>query len=179
MPSCSYCGRYILFGGVKTEAQRYCNDVCHTNELLRDAAMSVPDSTLEERVESALEARVEAVHSGECPQCGGMGPVDVHRAHTVYSFISVTKWQSVPIVSCRGCATRQQYRSILKSALLGWWGVPYGLLLTPLQIGRNIVGLMGGPEAAIPSEQLRSVVRHMIAAELQAASAEAAADRRG
>ena len=50
----------------------------------------------------------------------------------------------------------------LFSLLFGWWGI-FGLLITPLQIGRNIVGMFRGPDPERPSPQLEQMVRLDIA----------------
>jgi hypothetical protein len=53
------------------------------------------------------------------------------------------------------CANRQRIGDSLFSLVLGWWGIPWGLLATPVQIGRNVVGLLqpptpeGQPSAAL------------------------------
>jgi len=48
-------------------------------------------------------------------------------------------------------------RSVLP--VLGWWGFPWGLILTPIQVGRNLVGVARPPEASKPSPQLEKVLR--------------------
>jgi hypothetical protein len=46
----------------------------------------------------------------------------------------------------------------------GWWGFPWGLIMTPVQLGRNLIGALGGSEAAAPSPELEKMVRTMLAA---------------
>lgn len=48
---------------------------------------------------------------------------------------------------------------------VGWWGFPWGLLFTPVQLGRNIVGLVRSPDATKPSTQLEAMVRTMMVAQ--------------
>jgi hypothetical protein len=47
---------------------------------------------------------------------------------------------------------------------LGWWGFPWGLLLTPIQIGRNLYGIANPPDPSKPSAQFEKIVRMNIAA---------------
>ena len=49
------------------------------------------------------------------------------------------------------------------SLLFGWWGFPWGLCLTPVQIFRNGMGLVRGPDDGQPSQQLGKLVRLGIA----------------
>ena len=49
---------------------------------------------------------------------------------------------------------------------LGWWGFPWGLVLTPVQIARNILGITSGPDPAVPSLALRKIVQVHLGAKL-------------
>ena len=49
--------------------------------------------------------------------------------------------------------------------VLGWWGIPWGFILTPVQIGRNIYGIIKGPDPMAPSEGLEKAVRVILAAQ--------------
>jgi hypothetical protein len=51
----------------------------------------------------------------------------------------------------------------LFSAVCGWWGLPWGLILTPIQIGRNVFGLFTKPNPAQPSAQLEALLRNELA----------------
>jgi hypothetical protein len=61
------------------------------------------------------------------------------------------------------------------SLVLGWWGLPWGLLLTPVQIGRNLIGIARPPEASKPSAQLEKIIRMNIAANMAQQRSAAAA----
>jgi hypothetical protein len=54
---------------------------------------------------------------------------------------------------------------VLFSAVLGWWGFPWGLILTPVQITRNVAGMCAGPDSSKPSDALRKLVLVKIGAE--------------
>ena len=53
-----------------------------------------------------LCARSIQVHQGNCPQCDGPGPVDVHTSYRVYSVVMMTSWSSRPLVACARCGTK-------------------------------------------------------------------------
>jgi hypothetical protein len=47
---------------------------------------------------------------------------------------------------------------------LGWWGFPWGLIMTPIQIGRNLYGMASPPDPSRPSAQFEKVLRMTMAA---------------
>lgn len=62
-----------------------------------------------------------------CQICGEL-PASVQRYMFVMSFLVFTRHLEYEAQVCRRCSTRTGLREQLKSALLGWWGVPWGLL---------------------------------------------------
>ena len=87
----------------------------------------------------------------------------------------LTSWSSSPQLCCRSCATKSQIGGVLFSLFLGWWGFPWGLVLTPVQITRNFVGICGGPDPSRPSADLRKLVQVSLGARLIEASRQKAA----
>jgi hypothetical protein len=65
---------------------------------------------------------------------------------------------------------KSQLGGVLFSLVLGWWGFPWGIILTPVQIGRNIAGMCGGPDSSRPSAALRKLVQVNLGAQLLQAS---------
>ena len=55
---------------------------------------------------------------------------------------------------------------IFSTFFLGWWGFPWGLLMTPIQIVRNFAGLFSSPDPDTPSEDMENIVRVMIAQDI-------------
>ena len=167
MASCGYCGTTIIFGGVRDGDQRFCNNKCLQNAYVLRVAQAVPADVLERQIEETFR--------GNCPKCRGLGPVDVHRVHRVWSALVLTSWSSSPQLCCRSCATKSQIGGVLFSLFLGWWGFPWGLVLTPVQITRNFVGICGGPDPSRPSADLRKLVQVSLGARLIEASRQKAA----
>ncbi|MCB1231228.1 MAG: hypothetical protein KDN19_13220 [Verrucomicrobiae bacterium] len=155
MAKCDYCGTSILFGGVKDGDLRFCNDQCHAGGQLLAIAQQIPPDLLEETVRET--------HQGNCPKCRGRGPVDVHTSHRVWSALLLTNWSSRPQVCCRSCGVKSKLGDMVFSGVLGWWGFPWGIIVTPVQIIRNFFGMFGGPDPARPSKELEHFVRLMIA----------------
>ncbi|HYM34571.1 MAG TPA: hypothetical protein VET48_04195 [Steroidobacteraceae bacterium] len=152
MARCSYCDSLILIGGVRDGEMRFCNAKCHARGRAMLVARQIP---LE-----LVRQRTQAIHTGPCPRCNkDNGPVDVHTAHKVYSALVMTSWSSQPQVSCRACGVKSQALGAASSLLLGWWGIPWGIVMTPVQIGKNIVGMLRNPATDGPSAQLEQMVR--------------------
>jgi hypothetical protein len=158
MTQCEACGNRFLFGGVKEGTHQYCSAKCVKETAWTDALAPVPAAEVEQGV--------KAIHEGACPKCQGPGPVDVHTSYKVYSILIMTRWSSHPILACQSCAQKQQLKHTLYSLVTGWWGFPFGLILTPIQIVRNIGGLIGvaGPDPMTPSPALCRLVRLRLAA---------------
>lgn len=135
MPRCSGCGTFILWGGIKSGEHRFCGPGCVSRAVKTVLADSLSDDQ--------LEAYVSKMRNGPCPRCHGEGPVDVHTSHSAISFLIMTQWKSTPHMCCRRCGTRAQVTDLIVTALVGWWGFPWGLIATPLQIGRNLTGIFG------------------------------------
>jgi hypothetical protein len=139
-------------GGVRgrDDETRFCSDKCRQNADVLRLAKNVPPEV--------LEREVDQLWRDVCPECRGPGPVDVHKVYEVWSALVVTRRTTKAQVSCRTCAMKRQLRSAALSFCLGWWGLPWGIVLTPIQITRNLIGVIGGPDSARASEGLRKTM---------------------
>jgi hypothetical protein len=162
MASCGYCKSFILIGGVRKGADRFCNDKCHQGAYVLSLAQRVPADLVAKHVQD--------VFRGNCPQCNGLGPIDVHKVHRVWSALVLTSWSSSQKVCCRSCATKGQLGAALLSGTLGWWGFPWGLIMTPIMVARNVMGICAGPDSSRPSADLEKLVRVNLGVKLLAAS---------
>lgn len=158
MGKCNYCGSIILFGGVKEGKLKFCNKECHEKENVLVLSSGIPNDV--------VEKQVRQIFHGLCPKCQGSGPVDVHISHRVYSALVFTSWSSNPQVSCRSCGRKSQIGSTFFSLALGWWGFPWGPIMTPVQIGKNIIGMVKWRDELKPSDQLENLVRTCIASQM-------------
>ena len=158
MAKCAYCNSTILFGGKKHGEFRFCNDECYQQGALLLVANKIP--------EEIIQREAYEIHLGRCPKCRGPGPVDVHTSYRVWSAVVLTSWSSRPQVCCRSCGLKSKLGDSLFSLLLGWWGIPYGVIFTPVQVGRNIIGVFSTVDALKPSPQLETMVRLHLANQL-------------
>lgn len=155
MATCDNCGTLILFGGIRQGEYRFCGKKCHEKGLVFRVADRIPLEIVQEEV--------EALHQGSCPTCGGPGPVDVHTSHVVWSALLLTSFRSRSNLCCRSCGIKAQLGATLVSGAFGWWGVPWGILMTPVQLVRNLHGIVFGPDPGMPSAGLESIVRRVVA----------------
>jgi hypothetical protein len=155
MAKCDYCGSTIIFGGKRDANGRFCNQKCQGRGALLAISRQLP--------ESAVQEQIWKVHQGPCPKCNGSGPVDIHVSHKVWSALVLTSWSSTPQLSCRSCGLKSQMAGTVVSLVAGWWGFPWGLVLTPIQIGRNLIGMASPPEPSKPSAQCEKIVRMTMA----------------
>jgi hypothetical protein len=158
MAKCRTCKKIVLFGGKADGEYRYCNQKCLDEDLLRETSEMLPQHLVDERV--------HGVHQGRCPQCKkDQGPVDVHWTYSLWTFIYFTQIRSHQLVCCRSCARQGQFWASVRSLFLGVWG-PIGILMTPVQILRNISAMIGGPPPYAPSALLFQLIRRVTAEEI-------------
>ncbi len=116
--------------------------------------------TLSQQIPNDVVQRsVGEVYRGTCPHCKGPGPVDVHHSYRVYSFVFMTRWESRYKVGCRSCGRKRQLGDLAFSLVAGWWGFPWGLIVTPVQVVRNISAMAKAGREDGPSPKLERAVR--------------------
>jgi hypothetical protein len=81
----------------------------------------------------------------------------------------LTSWKSSPQLSCAPCGKKAKIKAAVGSFFLGWWGFPWGLIVTPIQVAKNLFGLAGNQSSFAPSAQLERIVRLGLAADLRRA----------
>jgi len=166
MAKCAYCGTTILFGGVRDSNLRFCNEECHQNGHALVLSREIP--------QDLVYKQVKEIHQGLCPKCQGNGPIDVHTSYRIYSLLLFSSWRSIPNICCRSCGIKSQIGNCFFSVLFGWWGFPWGFIITPIQVVKNLAGILKGPDETRPSEKLENLMRAIIAQELIAKHQETA-----
>lgn len=164
MAKCANCGTTILFGGVEQNGMRYCGEDCTAISSIGIAAQDIPDDFLDEQVTQR--------HQGPCPVCNGPGPIDVQVSHRITSFLILTSWNDRTRLSCGRCGRFQRLGDMFYCLVLGWWGFPWGVIGTPIQLVRNFVGMFRG-SSPVPSDALRGIVMMELGARLAAHKAAA------
>ena len=80
----------------------------------------------------------------------------MYHGYTVWSAILIFCLDRKRWVCCRRCGYFITFGGIGFSLLLGWWSYA-GLIVTPIQLCRNLMEL-GRPKSQFPSKRLREVV---------------------
>jgi hypothetical protein len=157
MATCDFCGTYFTFGALKTGRHSFCSGACQDRGRVLQ--------TLDQLSTADLDRYVNEAHHSICQSCKEQKSIDVRRSHWVWSAGFVTRWGSTAKVECAVCSRPRQLKALLLSLLVGWWGVPFGVFITPVQVVRNIKGLVGGRTG--PSPELRRIVLLKLAQRLQ------------
>jgi hypothetical protein len=164
MATCANCNTFIVFGGKRLNNAVYCNDRCLQAGRLAEASNLVDPAVVRQQVES--------IFRGPCPKCSKQnGPVDIRKSHEVFSALVFTRWSTKMILSCKSCGSKKQVGAIFFSGLAGWWGFPWGLIMTPVQLVRNANELLSKNVNA-PSADLERVIRLQLGAQRTAAPAQ-------
>lgn len=149
MQRCARCGTMILFGPVREGQFKFCSYGCREKGVVSVATEIPPD---------VIEETTQRIHKGPCPQCGQQVPVDYHGAYRVWSCIILTSWKKQHYVVCRGCAFANKLKDLLFTFSLGWWGIPAGIVATPIFTLYNLGALMRSVDDSTPSNQLKDHV---------------------
>lgn len=151
MATCDGCNTTIVFGGVKEGEFIFCKDTCRDDNDLLVRASTIDDIN--------AMGRVMEVRNERCPVCGGRGPLDIHISHRTASYLIASVSKSLPQLSCRSCGQKAKLKSTFSTFFLGWWGFPWGLIMTPVQIARNISGLIRPLDDSKPSRKLMRTIK--------------------
>ena len=101
--------------------------------ILEGAKAQNREYSLEEITELSQKLR-----SLPCPLCGSkIAKLNGTIMHTAKSFIVFSFFRKEPIIGCPDCLDKKNQESIISTSLLGWWGIPWGILKTPFYIYNN------------------------------------------
>ena len=155
--ACPSCGLSVLFGGVKHNGAKYCSKKCFEADSTNRFALEIPDNE--------VEAFAKSIYMGSCPKCNGEGPIDVFKSYFVYSIILYTSYKTKEHVVCKSCAKKEQLKDLSLSAVVGWWGIPFGIIITPIMVLMNSVALLLNPAKKGPTKALFKQARFILAYE--------------
>ena len=66
-----------------------------------------------------------------CPECGkATSPLIGTIIREVKSFVILTIYKKTPLLLCQTCASKKHKKAMNTTLLLGWWGIPFGLIRT-------------------------------------------------
>jgi len=122
--------------------------------------------------EEEILAYCQVLRAQPCPVCQSVArPLNATRTSKVMSMLVLTIWDKKLTIACPPCLDKHNREGSLLSGLLGWWGVPWGVLRTAqaLRANRGMAALNNLP---YPNDLLKEfVVRNVGAIEAAGSSA--------
>jgi predicted house-cleaning noncanonical NTP pyrophosphatase (MazG superfamily) len=157
---CDFCGNSARFSKVIDAGQRFCSTTCLQNARLLEISEDIPDEEIEKYAYN--------LKNGECPKCHKiLSKVEVRKFYNVWSAVIFTRWTKQTHVCCKSCGREKNVWSIIFCLLFGWWGIPWGLFATPIQIISNAVEIFNSRnDDPSPSDELLQVARIKLASNL-------------
>lgn len=64
--------------------------------------------------------------------------VDIRHYHRVISILYFTQYERKSRLCCQACGKKENMTAFWLSFFLGWWGLPFGLILTPVYLIANL-----------------------------------------
>ncbi|MFM8582239.1 MAG: hypothetical protein ACKOFW_12130 [Planctomycetaceae bacterium] len=134
MANCGNCGKHFFISGADgADGTKFCDERCPTEHELQPYI---------DRISNAdLDRELRGLQGAKCPECDGRGPLEVWHSYSIWSAVVLTRWSSRSDFCCRSCGRGHQWTGLLTSLVLGWWGFPWGVIMTPVQIYRNLSAL--------------------------------------
>lgn len=154
---CDFCGSSARFSALLDEGQRFCSKACLRNARLLEIS---EDISKEEILSHAF-----TIKNGTCPECQQAGSkTEVRRYYRVWSAGIFTQWTNRTHICCHSCGRKANLGSIVFCTLLGWWAIPWGVIMTPAQILANITEMFKPLSDPAPSDELLQAARLDLAA---------------
>ena len=134
----------------------------HEFRIISEAYEFLSDPQLKEAYDRASietpppsEEDVAEQHSIEPVSCNVCGKVTALPRRLAFwritSFLFASHRTPIQKIYCRTCASKEEWKSVIWTSLLGWWGVPWGPIWT---IGHGVTNALGGTRDAEVDEAL-------------------------
>lgn len=86
-----------------------------------------------------IDAYCELLRDLNCPICGNNTErLNATLTCEVISFVFFTTSNNKIYIGCPNCLDNANNKALTKTVLLGWWGIPWGLIKTPKAIVLNM-----------------------------------------
>ena len=86
-----------------------------------------------------INAYCDILSNLSCPTCGNTSErLNATMTAEVMSFVLFTTYNKKIKVGCPHCLDKANNNALTKTAILGWWGLPWGVIRTPQAISINI-----------------------------------------
>jgi len=111
-----------------------------TNQTMGDLERQILQQTqgLERKLLEEASQKKADQSPPVCPVCGNKSDrLNGTVTGEVYSFLVLTLSRKRLVIGCVSCLDKANDRALTKTALLGWWGIPWGPLFTIATIINN------------------------------------------
>ncbi|NJO87675.1 MAG: hypothetical protein HC831_00950 [Chloroflexia bacterium] len=99
-----------------------------------DLIKGIEAQTKELSTNEIIELKNKIIHL-PCPECGQKDkPLIGTLIRKVKSYVLLTSTQKAYLISCKSCAEKERKNAMITTALLGWRGIPMGLVKTPIAL---------------------------------------------
>jgi hypothetical protein len=94
--------------------------------------LTTPDSL-------AIDSYISLIRNQPCPVCSSTAqPLNAIVIGSVKSFIILTHYKKKLMIACPSCLQQANQRATASTALMGWWGLPWGIIRTSQALFRNM-----------------------------------------
>lgn len=122
--------------GLTPQARRIAREEAQHRGFDQDLLQSLDDQAMPEAEVMELCAIIQQL---PCPHCGATDArLNATIAHETLSFLVVTRYTAKPFIACPACLDKRIMEANTMTALVGWWGIPWGLIRTPQSLYRNV-----------------------------------------
>lgn len=84
--------------------------------------------------EELNELKQKIIHL-PCPDCNERStPLVGSLIRTVIGMITSTSYTKESVITCPSCAKNRRKYALISTLLLGWWGIPFGPVKTPVAL---------------------------------------------
>ncbi|MCR5888191.1 hypothetical protein LRS06_10525 [Hymenobacter sp. J193] len=105
---------------------------------LAEAAQSSIEAQFKVLDEAGLHAYCAMIQEQPCPICQSSSqPLNATISYRVVSFIIMTTRKKEFAIACPPCLDALNRQATISSALLGWWGIPWGIIHTIRALIKN------------------------------------------
>ncbi len=153
---CDYCNNSAKNNPTLDGGQRFCSANCLQAARVNEAAVDLTKAEIEQ---AAVKIR-----SGPCPICGQTAtPVEVRSFHRVASFVVLTNYTRTSKICCLECAKKGSWEAFFSTLVMGWWGIPFGIFMTPAYLIANIGEMFEHRKMGEPSDDLLREAKYQLA----------------
>lgn len=149
---CDFCSNQARRSPVFDSGQRFCSQRCLRNARLLEKAVEFSNAE--------VLSHAKNIKNSACPMCSQhKSKVEVRYHYRIWSAGIISDWQEYRQVSCLACGRRANLKSLAYCMALGWWGLPWGPLITPAQVLANLVAMFKTHQHGEPSAELLIAAR--------------------